>query len=523
MPDHLVSVNLQHPVDRINPNIYGHFAEHLGACIYEGIWVGEDSPIPNTNGIRNDVTTALKRIAPPVIRWPGGCFADDYHWRDGVGPREDRPQRINIWWGEDIETNQFGTHEFIQLCRLVGAHPYIVGNVGSGTPSELRDWVEYCNFAGDSTLARERVANGAAEPFGVTYWGVGNENWGCGGQFDSEDYAVEYRRFATYLRDFDSTPLYLIACGPADNDIDWTLRFFEKLKRARRPRIEAFAAHYYARKRDPHANTSYSSFTGTATDYTPAQWYYQIYLGLQMERLVIQQRAAMDSFDPDRQIGLIVDEWGTWHPPTDGHHPRHLWQQNTMRDALVAATTLDIFNRHADKVVMSNIAQTINVLQAMILTEGDKMLTTPTYHVYDMYRSHQDGLSLQTHVETDDISFEMNGTTHTVSALSGSASLKDHTLTLSIVNSHADTPIEATICLNGIVAKAVSLTTLSHDDILAHNTFDAPARVIPQTMLLDMTGDEWTHRFAPASVNVFKIALPSVPQWMKQLRHQSLV
>ena len=502
-----IKIFAEQPVGQINKNIYGHFAEHLGACIYEGIWVGEDSPIPNTNGIRNDVVAALKRIAPPVIRWPGGCFADDYHWRDGVGPRDDRPQRINIWWGEAIETNHFGTHEFIDLCRMVGAAPYLVGNVGSGSPDEMRDWVEYCNFPGDSSLTRQRARNGASAPFNVSYWGVGNENWGCGGNFDAEDYAAEYRRFVTYLRDFGEAPLYLIGCGPRNNDIDWTLRFFEKFKRSLRTRMHAFAAHYYARARGPQDDVSYSTLTGTATDYSEAQWYYQILAGLAMERLVVQQRAAMDSFDPDRQIGLIVDEWGTWHPPAEGHHPRHLWQQNTMRDALVAATTLDIFNRHADKVVMANIAQTINVLQAMILTDGDKMLTTPTYHVYDMYQAHQDGLSLQTQVEADDISFEVNGGSYSVPALSGSASLKGTTLTLSVVNSHANSPVEASINLVGAQVKAASLNVLSSDDIHAHNTFDEADLVKPQSQPLEAQSGGWTHVFPPASVSVFTISL----------------
>ena len=387
---------------------------------------------------------------------------------------------------------------------MVGAQPYLVGNVGSGTPDELRNWVEYCNFAGDSTLARERATNGSTEPFGVTYWGVGNENWGCGGNFDPEDYAAEYRRFATYLRDFGDAPLYLIACGPRNNDINWTLRFFEKLQHSWRSRIHAFAAHYYA---VPHGPQDRKVYIGTATDYSPAQWYYQIYLGLQMERLVVQQRAAMDSFDPDRKIGLIVDEWGTWYPPTEGRRPRHLWQQNTMRDALVAATTLDIFNRHADKVVMGNIAQTINVLQAMILTDGDRMLTTPTYHVYDLYQAHQGGLSLQTKVVTEDIAFEMIGDAYQVPTLSGSASLKGNTLTLSVVNTNADSPVEAAVNLTGAKANAVSLKVLASDDIHAHNTFDSPDSVRPQAVSIGASGNQWTHVFPPASVSVFDVSL----------------
>ena len=401
-----IRIFLEEPIARINPNIYGHFAEHLGRCIYEGIWVGEDSAIPNTDGIRNDVFEAMKRIKPPVIRWPGGCFADDYHWEDGVGPRDQRPRTINAHWGQVIDTNEFGTHEFVEFCRRVGAAPYICGNVGSGSPRELRDWVEYCNFSGDSTRARQRAANGHPESFRVKYWGVGNENWGCGGNFDPEDYAVEYKRFSTFLFDFQDAPLYLIACGPSSNNAQWTHKFFEKL--GRRRRIHGFAAHYYC------------GTAGTSTEYTVEQWYQLIHRASLMENLVVQQRAIMDGYDPERRIGLIVDEWGTWHPPESGRERRFLWQQNTLRDALVAALSLDIFNRHADKVVMGNIAQTINVLQAMILTEEEKMLVTPTGHVYGMYAPHQGARSLRTSFEAKSISFD----DQSLFGLAGSASLK---------------------------------------------------------------------------------------------------
>jgi len=491
-----IAVCLQEPIGVINPNVYGHFAEHLGACIYEGVWVGEKSAIPNIGGIRRDIVEALKKIHPPVVRWPGGCFADDYHWEDGVGPRASRPRRINIHWGETIETNEFGTHEFIQFCRLIGAAPYICGNVGSGAPSELRNWVEYCNFPGDSTLAAQRGANGSPEPLGVRYWGVGNENWGCGGNFTPEDYATEYKRFSTYLRDFGGLQLYLIACGPSGNNADWTRRFFTQLGGYRR--IHAFAAHYYC------------GTAGNATEYTETQWYELIHRSVHVEALIKQQRAIMDGFDPDRRIGLIIDEWGTWHPPTPGRHPRHLWQQNTMRDALVAAATLDIFNRHADKVVMGNIAQTINVLQAMILTDGPRMLTTPTYHVYDMYQSHQGGQGLRAFFEADEIIFKVGADQRPPSRLAGlcgSASLKGNVLTLSVVNPHAATPVEADISLRGAACKEATETVLAHPDIHAHNTHDAPHLVTPHTRPLSVSGSEWRHTFAPASVTVLRIVL----------------
>ena len=491
-----IKINLDESVAEINPNIYGHFAEHLGRCIYEGVWVGEDSPIPNINGIRNDVVEALKRIKPPVIRWPGGCFADDYHWEDGIGPREDRPRTINIHWGQVIETNEFGTHEFIEFCRRVGAAPYICGNVGSGSPREMRDWVEYCNFPGDSTRARQRAANGHPEPFRVKYWGVGNENWGCGGSFNPEDYAIEYRRFATFLNNFEDAPLYLIACGPPGNNTDWTHRFFEKLDGHRRRKINGYAAHYYC------------GTAGAATEYTVDQWYQLLHRASLLEDLVIQQRAIMDGYDPRRNIGLIVDEWGSWHPPTPGTNPRFLWQQNTLRDALVAALSLDIFNRHADKVVMGNIAQTINVLQAMILTEEEKMLTTPTYHAYYMYAPHQGAKSLRVSFQAEFVSFKaQNGESQSMFGLAGSASLKDDTALLTVVNPHSDMPVDANITLCGGEAKSASVSVLTHNDIHAHNTFESPDAVAPTEECLSISGTTFQHTFPAASITAISISL----------------
>jgi len=493
MPESRITVCLDEPIAMISPHIYGHFAEHLGACIYDGIWVGEESSIPNIEGIRADVIEALRRIDPPVVRWPGGCFADDYHWRDGIGPREERPRRVNIWWGETIENNAFGTHEFLRFCRLIGADPYICGNVGSGTPRELRDWVEYCNFPGDSALAAQRRANGSADPFGVRYWGVGNENWGCGGHFRGDEYAVQFRRFATYLRDFGETPLFLVACGASGNDTEWTHRFFEAL--ADYERIHGFGTHYYCRT------------AGTATEYTIDEWYTLLHRALRMEPLIKRQRAIMDGYDPHREIGLIVDEWGTWHPPAPGRHPRHLWQQNTLRDAMVAASTLDIFNRHADKVVMANIAQTVNVLQAMILTEGERMLTTPTYHVYEMYKSHQGGESLRLIPESDAISFSGPEGEAQIPNLRGSASLNDDVLTLSVTNYNVDVPLPADIVLRKGRAGEAAVSVLSASDIHAHNTFEEPDHVTPRTVSLDVRGNRWHHTFAPASITVFRISL----------------
>ena len=502
MPTTHLDVVLNEPIATINPNLYGHFMEHLGGCIYEGCWVGEDSPIPNTNGVRNDVTEALKATSAPVIRWPGGCFADDYHWQDGIGPRANRPRRINIHWGDVIEANQFGTHEFVAFCRAVGAHPYFCGNLGSGSPREMRDWVEYCNFPGDSTLAQERAANGSPDPLSVHYWGVGNENWGCGGNFTPEDYGTEYRRFATYLRNWGKESLYLIACGPSNNDLDWTRRFFTKLKKDYwgGPAIHGYAAHYYC------------GTAGTATEYTDAQWYELLWKAIQMEPLVVQQRALMDAFDPERKIGLIVDEWGTWHPPTPGHNPAFLWQQNTVRDALVAALTLDIFNRHADKVVMGNIAQTINVLQALLLTEGDKMVKTPTYHVYDLYQPHQGGQAVRTLFHASERDITVGGKAVKLPVLSGSASLKEKTLTLTIVNTNISEPEELEIrLLGGGTTVGTTAVGLRYDagGIHAHNTFETPESVglEAKDSLPQNPGSTLRYIFPPASVTRLTILL----------------
>jgi alpha-N-arabinofuranosidase len=472
----------------IRAELYGHFIEHLGSAVDGGLWVGEESPIPNVGGIRSDVLDALRQLHPPVLRWPGGCYADDYHWEDGIGPRAARPRRVNIWWGQNIESNSFGTHEFIQVCRTLGAEPYLAGNVGTGSPRELRDWVEYCNFAGDSTFARRRAQNGSPTPFGVRYWGVGNEAWGCGGHFGAADYAVEFRRYATYVREFGGTRPFPIACGPDGNNFGWTREFFSKLGTF--THIRGFAAHYYCGTAGP-----------SATQFSANEWYELLEKSLRMETLIHDQRAIMDEFDPQRQIGLIVDEWGTWHLPTAGRNPAHLWQQNTLRDALVAALTLDIFNRNADKIVMANIAQVINVLQSMILTEGEKMITTPTYHVFELYRSHQGGRNLDCEIEADPIHFAVGDEKRTLPGLAGSASIKTGLLTLSVVNPHATLSVEASLDFGGAALNDATVSVLAHTDLAAHNTFDSPATLRPQVI-------PWTpasrFTFAPASVTVLR-------------------
>ena len=492
MPRPKITIHLDEPLGQIAPELYGQFCEHLGACVDQGIWVGCDSKIANIDGLRRDVIEALRRIRVPVMRWPGGCFADDYHWMDGIGPRERRPRTVNLWWGQTIETNAFGTHEFMRFCELVGCKPYLAGNLGSGTVRELRDWVEYCNFAGDSSLARMRGANASPYPFNVRYWGVGNENWGCGGNFCPEDYAAEYKRYATYLRDFSGTELFLIACGPDSGRVefhaDWTRRFFRKLGSF--DRIHGFAAHYYC------------GTAGTATEYSTDQWYELLERAAQMDGVIRTHRAIMDEFDPQRRVGLLVDEWGTWHPPTSGRNPAHLWQQNTLRDALVAGITLNIFNNHARDLVMCNIAQTANVLQAMCLTEGDRLVLTPTYHVFDLYQPHQSGTALRTTVASPGVSFVVGHERRTMPALTASASLRGGALTLTITNADATLPQEIELDLRGGGDSSGEATVhvLAHDDLAAHNTFDEPEALHPRRE--DALRSGTSLRLPPASVTV---------------------
>jgi alpha-N-arabinofuranosidase len=499
MPTQRVVVRLDEPIAVVRPELHGQFAEHLGACVNDGLWVGERSAIANVGGFRADVLDALTRLRIPLLRWPGGCFADDYHWEDGVGPRDSRPARVNAWWGHNLEDNAFGTQEFLRLCGLLGAKPYLAGNLGSGTPREMKQWVEYCNFTGPSTLARRRGADGSPQPLGVEYWGVGNENWGCGGSMSPEDYATAYKRFATYLGTFTRPPtrmpLFLIACGPNGNNVDWTRRFFAK---AGAPagdwQLHGFAAHYYC------------GTAGTATEYSVDQWYELLHRAAAVEKLILDQRAALDEIDPQRKIGLIVDEWGTWHPPTPGREPNHLWQQNTLRDALVAAITLDAFNNHADKVVMANIAQVVNVLQAMILTDGDRMVLTPTYHAFDLYRPHLGGTAVRLEMESSaTVAFVLGDRRERMASLSGSATQLGPRVTVSLVNVHADLPMEVEIDLGSVRPNAATHAVLTHDDLTAHNTFDDAAAVVPVRSEIDADVRRFT--LPPASVNVLQFTL----------------
>ena len=451
---------------QISRHIYGHFAEHLGGCIYDGLWVGPESKIPNTRGIRNDIVEALRSIKIPNLRWPGGCFADQYHWEDGVGPTEERPRRVNIHWGGVVEDNSFGTHEFLDFCEQIGAEPYIAANVGSGTPQEMADWVEYMTFDGDSEVAKRRVANGQTEPWKIPFLGIGNENWGCGGRMTPEYYSDLYRRFSVYARDWSGNELTRVAAGPGGTRLEWLDVLAERVRRG----IEGISMHYYT--------------TGSITwqDKLPSigfgedQWFAVLKDALKMDELLVEAEEIMAKHDPEGRIGLYVDEWGTWYSPFPGSNPRFLVQQNTIRDAVVAGATFNIFHAHAERVKMANIAQLVNVLQALILTEGEKMVLTPTYHVFDMYQVHHDATSLPLDIETD---YYMQGG-ETIPAVSATAS-KDAQgrVHVSLVNLDPNAAVAVEANIEGQTFTSVTGRVLTADVLDAHNTFDAPNRVQP--------------------------------------------
>lgn len=450
----------------INKNIYGHFSEHLGRCIYEGIWVGEDSPIPNTKGIRNDVLEALKRINIPVLRWPGGCFADEYHWKDGIGPREGRKRMINTHWGGVIENNHFGTHEFLELCSMLGCEPYICGNVGSGTVQEMQEWIEYITFDGESPMSKYRAQNGREKPWSLKYFGVGNENWGCGGNMRPEYYADEYRRYQTYVRNFGGNKVYKIACGPNDGNYRWT----EVLMREAGRFMDGLSLHYYTIPGDSWQNK------GSATVFSENDWFETLKKTLFMDELVSRHSAIMDQYDPQKRVGLIVDEWGTWYDVEPGTNPGFLYQQNTLRDALVAGINLNIFNNHCDRVQMANIAQTVNVLQSVILTEGEKMVLTPTYHVFEMYKVHQNAELLTLSMECGDY----KDGSEAIAQLNVSASRNcEGKIHVTVCNLDPNKEEELNCELRGASISAISGRTLTAPSMAAYNSFEKPCEVIP--------------------------------------------
>ena len=462
-----LTLRADQPGPVINKNIYGHFAEHLGRCIYEGLWVGEDSPIPNTRGLRNDVVAALKNLNIPVLRWPGGCFADEYHWKDGIGPREKRPSMINTHWGGTVENNHFGTHEFLDLCEQLGTAPYVNGNVGSGTVQEMMEWVEYMTSDAESPMANLRRKNGREKPWRIPFFGVGNESWGCGGSMRPAFYADEYRRYNTFVKNYDPAhPIYRIACGANAADYEWT----ETLMSVARRHMNGLSLHYYTL---PTGNWKKK---GSATDFDEAAWHATLRGTLKMDELITKHSAIMDKYDAAKKVGLIVDEWGTWYDVEPGTNPGFLYQQNSLRDALVAGLNFHIFHAHADRVVMANIAQTVNVLQAMVLTDKEKMLLTPTYHVFEMYKVHQGAMSLPVTLTTPDYALGAEKLPAVSASASRDAAGKIH---LSLVNTHPRESVSLSCALAGLTAKTLSGRVLTAPAINSINTFAAPTTVTP--------------------------------------------
>ncbi|WP_337103698.1 alpha-N-arabinofuranosidase [Paenibacillus sp. YIM B09110] len=504
--NNVIRVRVQEELSVINPNIHGHFIEHIGSCIYDGIWVGPDSAIPNMDGLRLDVVEALKQINPPVIRWPGGCFADQYHWRDGIGPRGERASQVTSRWGPDeVERNEFGTHEFMRFCQLLGAQPWLGGNVATSTPKELRDWAEYCNFPDGTTLSKERIANGASEPFDVLYWGIGNESWDCGGKFMPDTYADAYRHFESNFPNFYGKPSYLIACGPDGNKLEerkeWTSAFFGQLAKWRKPRLHGYDAHFYTWNSSAHA--------GTPTEFTVDEWYRLIAESMKVEEMILETRAMMDEYDPERNIDIIVGEWGTWHKGR--REDPLLWQQNSMRDAIIAAVNLEIFHEHSDIVKMANLAQTVNILHSLILTKEEKMILTPTYYVFKLYQGHKGGRRVGLELSSPVVTFANGTTKDSLPALKGTASVKDGVLTLSVVNLHASDAIDAVIELPGETAGEWSAEQLSHERLNSHNTFEQPDTVVPKKVEAGFIHEGKLHFVFPAaSVTVFTATLATV-------------
>ena len=391
-----VQVNTHDEIDRVAPAVHGHFAEHLGRCIYGGIWVGDDDRVPTTDGFREDTIDLLADLELRLLRWPGGCFADDYHWRDGIGPRAERPRRSNNFWAQGreekyVESNEFGTEEFMRLCDLVDAEPFLAANLGSGTPAEAQGWVEYCNSDEDTALARERAENGHPEPHDVTYWGVGNENWGCGGKFDPETYAREFRRFAHYMRLAGAEET--IACGHIDDD--WNRRLLAELTEP--DLMDHLSIHRYFGRWDRDC--------GSATEFDREQYYLLFAESLKVGRAIDRAAAALDTYVSTDDVGIAVDEWGAWHPEATSDNG--LQQENSVRDAVAAAGVLDDFNHRADLVSMANLAQTVNVLQCVVQTDEEAAWPTPTYRVLDLYAPHAGSTALRTVVDTDAVETEL--------------------------------------------------------------------------------------------------------------------
>lgn len=457
-----LSLKIGQAETKISKEIYGHFSEHLGTCIYGGIYVGEDSDIPNIDGYRLDVVEALKELKVPVLRWPGGCFADTYHWKDGIGPKEDRPSIVNVHWGGVTEDNSFGTHEFLNFCELIGAEPYLSINVGSGTVQEAAEWVEYVTSSNKSPMTELRKKNGREEPWNVKFWGIGNENWGCGGDMTPEYYANVYRNYSSFIR---GRYFQKIICGPSSGDLNWTEKLMQGME-GKMYLTQGVSLHHYT------LPTGNWGAKGSSTDFGEDMWFNTIRNTMVIEKYISDHLKIMDKYDPEGKVKLVVDEWGTWYDKLPGTRDGFLQQQNTVRDAVVAGINLNTFNNHADRISMANIAQIVNVLQAVILTKGPEMVKTPTYYVFKMYTVHQDATLIPIEFESEN--YEYNG--ETIPALTVSASIKDEVVNITLTNANPEKAI-AVECDLGKDFRSVSGQIVTGKEITDYNDFGKEEKV----------------------------------------------
>ncbi len=522
--DSHIEVLIDEPIATIAPEIYGHFTEHLGTVIYDGIYVGEDSKIPNQNGLRSALIDRMRQIHAPVVRWPGGCFADSYDWRDGIGPRDKRPRRTNFWvdaYPKDLvtknipqvyEPNTFGTADFARFCKLCGAEPYIAVNVRSLPAIEFDRWVGYCNSPrGTTTLSEVRAGDGSPDPFNVRYWGVGNESWGCGGNFDPEDYANEYKRYTTWVPGY-GVELRLVASGPNSDDQAWTRGFFNKLYHGEPGHyphgVWGLSVHYYSWNLARGKTEDWFAAKGDALNFAPVDWYEMMRQADRMEKIVLDHWAATGEFDLDHRIKLVVDEYGPWYRPGTESFPEQLFgQQITMRDAVVTALTLDTFNRHAEKIGLAACAQLINNLNALFFARGDKFTTTPNFCVFDLYAAHQGGTAVRTEFSSPEVKYDRDGKPATFWGLKGSASLKEKTLTLTAVNPDIGQPRQAEIVLRGARPASAKAWMIHENDIHAHSTLDHPDQVKSRPADITVRADSLNFAFPPASVVKIEVQL----------------
>ena len=520
-PDARIEILLEEVLGTISPNIYGHFLEHIGGVIYDGVWVGEQSKIPNIDGLRKDLVDEMRKIKAPVVRYPGGCFADSYDWRDGVGPADKRPRRTNFWNNEDettgapashrYESNRFGTDEFMRFCKAIGCQPYLAANVRSLPAEAFSRWVEYCNSpAGSTALADARAASGSSEPYGVRYWGVGNESWGCGGNFTAQEYAVEFRRYTTWVPEYGQ-PLSFVASGPNSDDWQWTRGFFEEIARKDKglfSSIFGWALHYYSWNLSRGRTENWDEGKGDAIKFDVQDWYEVLREGNRLESLIEGHWQAVGEFDSGHQVKLVVDEWGPWYRPGSELTPGYYLEQTpTLRDAIFSAMTLDIFNRHPEKVTLASPAQLVNCLNSLYLAYEDKFCVTPVGHIFGMYSAHQGGQAVRTIISAPNAHYLRDDKPASFWGLKGSASVRDKNLTLTLVNPSVSEVRETEVVVPGASIKSAVMTVLSNADLHAHNSFDQPNALTPQVKDLQSTGRVLTLQIPPASVTKLELSL----------------